>query len=286
MSILIAALLGLIQGLAEFLPVSSSGHLNLLQGLFGVGGEHQLLFNILLHVGTLLAVLVVFWKEWWDMLRHPIQNKTLLLLFIASLPALAAKLLFDEQLDYYEVHNAILGACFLFTGLLLLLTQWLGRRQERLRREDKPLGVLQALAMGAMQAVGMLPGISRSGSTIFGGVAAGVSRERAAKFSFMMSAPAIVAGMLSEGYEVVKSGSLGASGDLPAIAVGMVVAALSGYVSIRFMMKIIAKASLNWFALYVIVLGIVVIVLQMTGALADPPRPLPEVVALLRPLVG
>ncbi len=286
MSILIAALLGLIQGLAEFLPVSSSGHLNLLQGLFGVGGEHQLLFNILLHVGTLLAVLVVFWKEWWDMLRHPIQNKTLLLLFIASLPALAAKLLFGEQLDYYEVHNAILGACFLFTGLLLLLTQWLGRRQERLRREDKPLGVLQALAMGAMQAVGMLPGISRSGSTIFGGVAAGVSRERAAKFSFMMSAPAIVAGMLSEGYEVVKSGSLSASGDLPAIAVGMVVAALSGYVSIRFMMKIIAKASLNWFALYVIVLGIVVIVLQMTGVLADPPQPLPEVVALLRPLVG
>lgn len=286
MSILIAALLGLIQGLAEFLPISSSGHLNLLQALFGVGGEHQLLFNILLHVGTLVAVLVVFWKEWWDMLRHPIQNKTLLLLFIASLPALAAKLLFSEQLDYYEVHNVILGACFLFTGLLLLLTQWMGRRRESVQKEDKPIGIFQALFMGVMQAVGMLPGISRSGSTIFGGVAAGASRERAAKFSFMMSAPAIVAGMLSEGYQVVKSGSLSASGDLPAIAIGMVVAALSGYLSIRFMMKIISKASLNWFALYVIVLGIVVIALQITGVLADAPQALPQAAALLRSMAG
>lgn len=279
MSILTAALLGFIQGLAEFLPISSSGHLNLLQALFGIGMEHQLLFNILLHVGTLLAVLVVFWKEWWDMLRHPIQNKTLLLLFIASLPALAGKILFDDLLDYYEVHNVILGACFLFTGLLLLLTQWMARRRERLGRVDKPLGILQALAMGIMQAIGMLPGVSRSGSTIFGGVASGLNRERAAKFSFMMSAPAIVAGMLSEGYEVVKTGGLSAIGDLPAIVVGMVVAALVGYLAIRFMLKVIAKASLNWFALYVIVLGIVVIVLQMTGILTDAPLELTDATA-------
>jgi undecaprenyl-diphosphatase len=279
MSILTAALLGFIQGLAEFLPISSSGHLNLLQALFGVGMEHQLLFNLLLHMGTLLAVLVVFWKEWWDMIRHPIKNKTLLLLFIASLPALVGKILFDKQLDYYEVHNVILGACFLFTGLLLLLTQWIARRHERMGKQDKPLGIPQVLAMGVMQAIGMLPGISRSGSTIFGGVASGLNRERAAKFSFMMSAPAIVAGMLSEGYAVIKTGGLSSIGDLPAIAVGMVVAALVGYLAIRFMMKVIAKASLNWFALYVIVLGIVVIALQMTGVLTDAPAELPEAAA-------
>lgn len=85
MSILLAALLGLIQGLAEFLPISSSGHLNLLQALFGVDIEHQLLFNILLHVGTLAAVAIVFWKDWLDMIAHPIRNRTLLLLFVASL---------------------------------------------------------------------------------------------------------------------------------------------------------------------------------------------------------
>lgn len=98
MNVLTAALLGLIQGLAEFLPISSSGHLNLLQALFGVDVEHQLLFNILLHVGTLVAVAIVFWKDWVAMIAHPIKNHTLVLLFIASLPALAGKILFDKPL--------------------------------------------------------------------------------------------------------------------------------------------------------------------------------------------
>ena len=268
-----AALLGLVQGLAEFLPVSSSGHLNLLQALFGLDIEHQLLFNILLHVGTLVAVAIVFWRDWWDMLRHPIRNKTLLLLFLASMPALAAKLLFGDQLDYYETHNVLLGACFLFTGLLLLLTQWLAKRHQRIGAEEHQVGVLHALIMGVMQAIGMLPGISRSGSTIFGGVAAKLDRETAAKFSFMMSAPAILAGMLSEGKDVLTSGA-GLSGiNLPAVLVGMAVAGVSGYLAIRFMLKLISKISLGWFALYVIALDILVIALQSTGRLADPVEP-------------
>ncbi len=270
-SLLLAAFLGLLQGLAEFLPISSSGHLNLLQALFGIQTEHQLLFNILLHVATLLPVIIVFWKDWWDMIRHPIQNKTLLLLFIASLPALIAKLIFSDQLDYLETHNVILGACFLFTGLLLILTQWLARRHELAQKEGKDVGLFHAVCMGFMQAIGMLPGISRSGSTIFGGVASGLTREKAAKFSFMMSAPAIVAGLLSEGYSAIKEGAFFASADLPAIAVGMVVAAISGYFAIRFMLSLISKISLNWFALYVILLGIAVILLQLTGVITEAP---------------
>ena len=130
MSILEGALLGLLQGLAEFLPISSSGHLNLLQALFGVEVEHQLLFNILLHVATLAAVGIMFWKDWVDMILHPIKNRTLLLLFIASLPALAAKILFDDLLDYAESHiscNAELTArqvsevCALDDGCRVLL---------------------------------------------------------------------------------------------------------------------------------------------------------------------
>ena len=128
MNVIQAAFLGLVQGLAEFLPISSSGHLNLLQALFGINMEHQLLFNILLHVGTLTAVAVVFWKDWVEMILHPIKNRTLLLLVIASLPALAAKVIFDEPLDYVETHNDLLGVCFLLTGLMLLLTQWLSQR--------------------------------------------------------------------------------------------------------------------------------------------------------------
>ena len=210
------------------------------------------------------------------MIRHPIRNKTLLLLFIASLPALAAKLLLGNQLDYYETHNVLLGACFLFTGLLLLLTQWLARRNKRANSETDKVGVPQALAMGVMQAVGMLPGISRSGSTIFGGVAARLDREAAAKFSFMMSAPAILAGMLSEGKDVLLSGAGLENINLPAVLLGMLVAGVSGYFAIRFMLKLISKVSLGWFALYVIALGILVIVLQSTGMMPDPQ---PDVIA-------
>lgn len=271
MSILLAALLGLIQGLAEFLPISSSGHLNLFQALFDVDLEHQLLFNILLHMGSLIAVLAVFWKDWLHMLLHPIKDKTLLLLFIASLPALAAAVLLGDTLDYLETHNNLLGVCFLLTGLLLMLTQWLSVRNRRRQAERGDVGVLHALAMGTMQVVGMLPGISRSGSTIFGGVASGLTRESAARFSFMMSLPAIVASFLKEGYDAVKGGALQQTGDWPAIIVGMVVAGVSGYLAIRFMLRIIARISLNWFALYVIVLGILVIVLQATGLMSGMP---------------
>lgn len=266
MSILEAAALGLFQGLAEFLPISSSGHLNLLQALFGVELDHQLLFNILLHVGTLVAVLIVFWKDWLNMLLHPIKDKTLLLLFIASLPALVAKVLFDKPLDYVETHNDLLGVCFLLTGLMLVLTQKWSMRNARRKTEKNKVGVGEALAMGCLQAVGMLPGVSRSGSTIFGGVWAKLNRETAAKFSFMMSAPAIVGGLLSEVMDVVESGvSIGS--DLPAILVGMVVAGVVGYFTIRFFMKLITCVSLNGFALYVTVLGVMVIVLQLTGVL-------------------
>ena len=270
MSILLAAVLGLVQGLAEFLPISSSGHLNLLQALFGIDLEHQLLFNVLLHVGTLIAVAVVFWHDWIQMICHPIKNKTLLLLFIASLPALAAKLAFSDQIDFLETNNALLGVSFLLTGVLLMLTQWLSCRRERKEQHEVKIG--HAVAMGCMQAVGLLPGVSRSGSTIFGGVAARLDRETAAKFSFMMSMPAIVGSLLSEGYSAIKAGALTElTSSMVPIAVGMVVAGVSGYLAIRFMLKVIAKVSLNWFALYVIVLGIAVIILQITGVITDAP---------------
>jgi len=272
MSILWAAFLGLIQGLTEFLPVSSSGHLSLLQALFHMNSDHLLLFNIMLHLGTLGAVLIVFWKDWIQMILHPIKNKTLLLLFIASVPALAAKVLFSDQLDYLETSNTLLGVCFLFTGLLLMLTQWLSLRNVRLNQETHEVGVWHALVMGVMQTVGMLPSVSRSGSTIFGGVATKLDRETAAKFSFMMSLPAIIGSFLSEGYKGYKAGAFSQNGDLVAIVVGMVVAGVIGYLSIRFMLKIITKISLNWFALYVVIIGLLVIVLQIMGIITNPPQ--------------
>ncbi len=270
MSILEGALLGFLQGLAEFLPISSSGHLNLFQALLNTQLDHQLLFNILLHVGTLIAVMVVFWKDWLDMLLHPIKNKTLLLLFVASLPALVAKIVFDAPLEYAETHNTFLGVCFLLTALMLVLTDRFSRRQEAAGVAKQKVGFIEALVMGCLQAVGMLPGISRSGSTIFGGVCSRVNREAAAKFSFMMCAPAIVGSLLVEGKDALEAG-LSFGSDLPAIIVGMVIAAVVGYFSIRFFLKLIANATLNGFALYVAIVGVVVIVLQILGVITDAP---------------
>ncbi len=268
MSIIKASVLGIVQGLAEFLPISSSGHLNLLEILMNVQMEQQLLFNILLHVGTLVAVLVVFWREWLHMILHPIKDKTLLLLVIASLPALAAKLLLGDKLDELITGSALLGISFLFTGFLLALTQWVSQRNQTIRRETGEVGVLHALVMGVLQAIGILPGVSRSGSTIFGGVASGLDRMTAAKFSFMMSMPAILGSFLSEGYDAYKAGTLVQSENLLAFLVGMVFAAVSGYLAIRFFLKIITKVSLHWFALYVVLLGIAVIFMQGIGWIA------------------
>ncbi|NBJ14006.1 MAG: undecaprenyl-diphosphate phosphatase [Dehalobacter sp. 4CP] len=268
MSILKASILGVVQGLAEFLPISSSGHLNLLEILMNVKMDQQLLFNILLHVGTLIAVLVVFWREWLHMILHPIQDRTLVLLVIASLPALAAKLLLGDTLTELVTSSTLLGVSFLFTGLLLALTQWASQRNRSAARETQRVGAVHALVMGVLQAVGILPGVSRSGATIFGGVASGLDRKTAAKFSFMMSMPAILGSFLSEGYDAYKAGAFSQNENLLAFFIGMAFAAASGYLAIRFFMKIITKVSLNWFALYVVLLGIAVIFMQGMGWLA------------------
>ena len=166
-----------------------------------------------------------------------------------------------------------------------MLTQWLSQRNTRLQQETHEVGVIHALVMGVMQAFGMLPSISRSGSTIFGGVALKLDRETAARFSFMMSMPAILASFLSEGYSAVKQGVLSQSNDLAAIAIGMVIAGVVGYLSIRFMLRIITKVSLNWFALYVIVLGILIIILQGMGIITDVPAAVPATARSLSALL-
>ena len=155
-------------------------------------GDSYMLLTILLHVGTLIPILVVFWKEWWGMLRHPVLNRGLWgLLILASLPALVGHVLgLDDGFDT----GWFLGVSFIITAVLLLVTELVsGRRGEgRLHRP----GWVQALVMGVLQAFAMLPGISRSGATITGGILSGLDRRSAAKFSFMMSAPAVAGSLL------------------------------------------------------------------------------------------
>ena len=260
MNILQAAILGLVQGLGEFLPISSSGHLLLSRILMGftideTGAYHML--DILLHVGTLIPVLIVFWKDWWAILKNPFKSKTLLLLFIASLPTLLFKVVFDDFITSCET-GWFLGASFLLTGFFLLLAETLSAHRKQYA--DQP-NFKHAIIMGCMQGVALLPGVSRSGSTLAGGLLSGLNRKSAAKFSFMMSAPAIVGALIIDGKTAIEEGWVQDLALVPTL-VGILVAAISGYIAIRFMLSLISRVSLNWFALYVAILGVLILVLQ------------------------
>ena len=263
MNIIEAALLGLLQGLGEFLPISSSGHLLLGRMLLGLTIDESpayKMLDILLHVGTLIPVIIVFWKDWWAILKNPFKSKTLLLLFIASLPTLAVKFVFDDFIDAAD-SGMYLGGCFLLTGVFLLVAEAVSARKQA--KTDQP-GFFHAIVMGCMQGIALLPGVSRSGSTLAGGLLSGLDRKSAAKFSFMMSAPAIAGAILLEGKDAIEQGWYKDIPVLPTI-VGIIVAGLVGYAAIRFMLKLISKVSLKWFALYVAILGVVFIILQLTG---------------------
>ncbi|MDD6051737.1 MAG: undecaprenyl-diphosphate phosphatase [Clostridiales bacterium] len=258
-----AALLGLLQGLGEFLPISSSGHLLLGRMLLGLTIEESpayKMLDILLHAGTLIPVLVVFWKDWWAILKNPFKSKTLLLLIIASLPTLVVKFIFDDFIDSCDT-GWFLGVSFLMTAVFLLVSEYVSTKKAS--KTDKP-GFLHAIVMGCMQGLALLPGVSRSGSTLSGALLTGLDRKSAAKFSFMMSAPAIAGALLLEGKDAIENGWIKDLAVVPTL-VGVLCAAVVGYLAIRFMLKLITKVSLNWFALYVAILGVLILALQLFG---------------------
>ena len=279
MTILQSAVLGMIQGLGEFLPVSSSGHLLLARLFFGIQTDTPAMkmLDILLHFGTLIPVFLVFRKDWIDVILHPVRNKTLLLLFIASVPTLAvylaAKKLFPS-VNGFQVFDSgwFLGTSFLITALFLLLCD---RIVISRKSGSGKVGIPQALLMGLFQGIGMTPGISRSGSTILGGVSTGLSKKTAAKFSFMMSVPAILGSLLMEGKDALENDWISEISLFPSL-IGILVAAVVGYCAIRFMLNIITRVPLAWFAVYLAVLGIVFLLLQFAGSSLVPAFAIPS----------
>ena len=275
MNVLQAAILGIIQGLAEFLPISSSGHLEVAQRLMGLQADSMsmMLLTVLLHAGTLTAVIVVFWEDWIGILKDKlVKSKLLGLLILASLPALIVKLgLKAVDIDIDAVFGGgFLGIGFLVTGVFLLLAEMFSRRGRHAR--GKQVEVKNALVMGCFQALAMIPGVSRSGSTTLGGTATGLSKQKAIKFSFLMSAPAVVGSLLLEGKDAYELGAFNfLTENLFPIVLGVVLAGVIGYFTARTMLMIINKVSFGWFALYVFLIGAVVIVLQVTGTAGFPP---------------
>lgn len=277
MNVLFSALMGMVQGLSEFLPISSSGHLLVAEKLLGLlgyqGSGDSLAFAVMLHLGTLLAVAAFFWRDWVDMLLHPVRNKTLLLLFIASLPALVLALLLGDSLDTL-FEGWFLGISFMITaGFLVLIEVFSGKGRHR-GHSPGEVGIPQALTMGVFQAIALLPGVSRSGSTLLGGVISSLDRRKAARFSFMMSAPAILGSFVMEGKDAVAQGGLSSLFGADTL-VGMVFAAVFGFLAIRYMLRLIERISFYKFAAYVAAVGILVIILQLTGWAGFPPLALP-----------
>ncbi|MDL2219832.1 undecaprenyl-diphosphate phosphatase [Ruminococcaceae bacterium OttesenSCG-928-O06] len=277
MTVLDGLLQGIIQGLTEFLPVSSSGHLSLYQYFTGNAGEGSLFFSLMLHLGTLAAVIAAYYQDLWKMLvevgriftelvrgRFTLKTdnpsrKLLFMLFFACLPmlfvipinGLVAKISGDKDI-------VVEGVCFLVTaGLLFLGCKAPAGRAGVLKMRPK-----HAVTVGIAQAVAVLPGISRSGATISTQLVLGFDRAFAVKFSFLLGIPAILGGVVFEIGDAAKAGL-----DVPLLPlfVGMLAAALVGYVSIRLIRWLVLSDKFIIFAWYTLALGVLVIILGVIG---------------------
>ena len=273
MTIWIAMLLGLVQGLTEFLPVSSSGHLLLIQKMFGIT-EGAMFFTVMLHLATLIAVFIVYWPTLIELIKRPFQ-KTVGLLIVATIPAVLIALLsklIAPVAAFFDAADAgqYLGFGFLLTSLLLLISDNIhhtkidenGDRVEKKGKKLKTMRVTDAIIIGCMQGVGVLPGVSRSGSTISGALFAGLNRKTAADFSFLMSIPAIIGGAVFEIPDALKSGL----GDMhwTTLVAGMLVAGITGYFAIQVMINAIKKKKLIGFVIYTAILGTLVLIDQFS----------------------
>lgn len=259
MNYLEALILGVIQGLTEFLPVSSSGHLELAKAIFGDNSlpQESLTFTVVLHFATALSTLVVFRKEVGEILGGLLQFKWneefqfSLKIILSMIPAVIIGLLFEEQLEsFFGGKIMLVGFMLLVTALLLLLA-------DRAKNTSKDVSYPNAFVIGISQAIAMLPGISRSGATISTSVLLGIDRTKAARFSFLMVVPLIfgkVAKDLLGGEINFESSQIGI------MSVGFVAAFISGLFACNWMIALVKKSKLSYFAIYCAIVGLIAIV--------------------------
>ncbi len=275
MTILYAAILGLVQGVAEFLPISSSGHLALLENILGGAGlmelDNSALFNIMLHLATLVAVLVAYWKDILDMLREvgamgsdlvhgrglsakgrP-ARKLIYMLIVATLP-LFVIVPFNDAIESLNEIPWFIGAALILTGTLLYISD----RLPRGKKTETTMTWLDAVIIGLGQGLATMPGLSRSGTTISAGMARGLKRSFAVRFSFLMSLLSVSGAVILQVLDVVEEGIDTAM--LPAYGVGMLVAGVTGYLSIRLLQAIVRKGRFGGFAYYCWFVGVISII--------------------------
>ncbi|MCE2613318.1 undecaprenyl-diphosphate phosphatase [Flavobacteriaceae bacterium D16] len=258
MDILDAILLGIVQGLTEFLPVSSSGHLELGKAILGDQSipQESLLFTVVLHFATALSTIVIFRKDVLDIFKGLFQFKWneetrfSLKIVISMIPAALLGLLFEEQMEQFFSGNIpLVGYMLIVTALLLYLA-------DRARDTNKSVTYLNALVIGISQAIAVLPGISRSGATISTSVLLGVDKSKAARFSFLMVVPLIIGKMVKD----IWSGEISMEDDnLIILGAGFLAAFVAGLFACTWMIQLVKKSKLTYFALYCLLVGLIAI---------------------------
>jgi undecaprenyl-diphosphatase len=272
-----AILLGLVQGLAEFLPISSSGHLAILQHYLGIDSGDAMLFTVLLHLGTLVSVCLCYRKDIAELIVEFIlmfrdvftgkgfgfkendMRKLAIMIIIATIPAAVCGVLFDNFISRVFTSIILIGVCLIITGAALFLAEHVGRGKRDLHRAN----FRNAFTIGLFQAVALLPGISRSGSTLVGGLMLGFTRELAVRFAFLISIPTVLGAVVLEIPDAINAGF--ASDMLVPALVGVVISAVSGFIAIKAMIRIVTSDKLIIFSVYTWAVGAAVILTTIFG---------------------
>ncbi|MBU0648016.1 undecaprenyl-diphosphate phosphatase [Patescibacteria group bacterium] len=241
--------LSIIQGVAEFLPISSSGHLFLVEKLMGMGGD-LMLYNVVLHSASVVAVIIVMWKDILGILR---SFRLVLLLILATIPAVVGGFLIKSSYELFSGSYFWIAAGLWFTSLFVFLIDYFEGN-----RDYQKMGYLEAVWVGIMQMVALVPGVSRSGSTILGGRIVGLTKQAATKFGFLMSIPVILGATVLEVSDLMGNKG-GADIDTTKYVVGFVLCLVVSYVVVKWFTEKIKQIQLKYFAIYTLVLGMVVI---------------------------
>ena len=259
-----ALILGIVQGLTEFLPVSSSGHLEIGQALLGTAGEENLTFAIVVHAATVLSTLVILWREVAQLFKGTFttfkwneEKNYIAKILVSMIPVFIVGMFFKDKVEAFFGNGLLLvGICLLITACLLWLSEFLTKR---LNRAGHEVSYRDAIIIGCAQAVAVLPGLSRSGTTIATGLLCGVKKEEVAKFSFLMVLIPILGEALLDLLKLLSGEMAVNIGVLP-LVVGFVAAFMTGCFACRFMIDVVRRQKLTYFAIYCLAVGLFAII--------------------------
>src|SRR3989344_3446339 len=250
MNYFLAILAGAIQGLSEFLPISSTGHLIIFENIFGISQtDFGLAFDASLHLGTLIAIIIFFYKDYLNIFKNNLYIK----LAVGTVPAVFFGLIFENHIDSTLRQTSIVAMALIIFSSVLVLAEKIGKQN----KSSHNIGFQNALVVGFFQALALIPGISRSGSTISAGLFLGLSREQSARFAFLLSGPIVALAGAKKFFDVLSQGTSNSHVDF--FLIGIVSSTLFGYLTIKYFLKYLSTKTLYPFVIYRIIIGILLL---------------------------